>query len=86
VDLRTVDLLARLRLATGARVVHAPRDLWDLIDLCGLREPLALEATAAKPPSPGGKSRREPEPREERLRVEEERQLGDLPAGDLDDL
>jgi len=38
VDLRTVDLLARLRLATGARVVRAPPDLWELLDLCGLRE------------------------------------------------
>jgi hypothetical protein len=63
VDLRTVDLLARLRLATGARVARAPRELWELIDLCGLRETLG-----------------QPEPREERLRVEEERQLGDPPV------
>jgi hypothetical protein len=63
VDLRTVDLLARLRLAAGVRVVHAPRDLWELIDLCGLGETLG-----------------KPEEREERLRVEEERQLGDPPA------
>ena len=68
-DLRTVDLLARLRLATGARVVHAPGELWELIDLCGLREAVG-----------------KPEQREERLGVEEERQLGDLPLRDLDDL
>ena len=68
-DLRTVDLLARLRLAAGARGVHAPGELWELIDLCGLREPLG-----------------QTEGREERLRVEEERQLGDLPLRDLDDL
>jgi hypothetical protein len=37
-DLRIVDLLARLRLRTGARVVRAPRDLWDLLELCGLAE------------------------------------------------
>ena len=37
-DLRLVDLLARLRLATGARVVCAPRELWELLELCGLVE------------------------------------------------
>ena len=37
-DLRLVDLLARLRLATGARVVRAPRELWELLELCGLVE------------------------------------------------
>ena len=30
--------MARLRLRTGARLVRAPRELWDLLDLCGLRE------------------------------------------------
>jgi hypothetical protein len=39
-DLRTVDFLARLRLRTGARLVRAPRELWELIDLCGLVEVL----------------------------------------------
>ena len=38
VDLGTVDALARLRLATGARLVGAPRELWQLLELCGLRE------------------------------------------------
>ena len=38
VDLRTVDLLARLRLGAGVRVVRAPRELWELLELCGLRE------------------------------------------------
>jgi len=37
-DLRTVDFLARLRLDTGARLARAPRELWELLDLCGLRE------------------------------------------------
>ena len=37
-DLRTVDFLARLRLRTGARLVRAPRELWELLDLCGLGE------------------------------------------------
>jgi hypothetical protein len=59
-DLRIVDLLARLRLTTGARVVRAPRELWELLDLCGLVEVVG-----------------KPEDREERLRVEEERQLDD---------
>ena len=35
-DLRTVGFLARLRLRTGARLVRAPRELWELLDLCGL--------------------------------------------------
>jgi hypothetical protein len=50
--LRSIDLLARLRLATGARVVVAPRELWELIDLCGLRDALRLEVSAAGPPAP----------------------------------
>ena len=37
-DLRTVDFVARLRLRTGARLVRAPRELWELLDLCGLVE------------------------------------------------
>jgi len=41
----------------------APRELWELLDLCGLREALGLEATW------------QAEQREEPLRVEEERQL-----------
>jgi hypothetical protein len=79
VDLRTVDLVARLRLATGARVACAPHELWELIDLCGLLDALRLDAPA-EPPSPGRKGSGQAEPREERLRVEEEGQLGD-PAG-----
>jgi hypothetical protein len=59
-DLRTVDLLARLRLRTGARLVRAPRELWELLDLCGLVEVVG-----------------QPEEREQRRRVEEERQLDD---------
>lgn len=69
VDLRAVDLLARLRLAADVRLVSASAELWSLIDLCGLREALG-----------------QTEQREQRLRVEEERQLGDLAADHLDDL
>jgi hypothetical protein len=69
VDLRAVDLLARLRLAADVRVVSASAELWALIELCGLREALG-----------------QPEEREQRLRVEEERHLGDLAADHLDDL
>jgi len=86
VDLRAVDLLARLRLAADVRVVAASAELWALIDLCGLCDVLALEVTAAKPPSPGRRSGGKPEQREQRLRVEEERQLADPPVPDLDDL
>jgi hypothetical protein len=68
VDLGVVDLLARLRLSArrrgyDLRVGQAPRELCELIDLCGLREALG-----------------QTEQREERLRVEEERHLGDQPA------
>jgi hypothetical protein len=62
-DLRAVDFLARLRLRTGARVVRAPRELWELLELCGLREAVG-----------------EPKQREERLGVEEKRQLDDPAA------
>ena len=55
-----VDFVARLRLRAGARLVRAPRELWDLLELCGLREVVG-----------------ETEQREERVRVEEERQLDD---------
>lgn len=86
VDLRAVDLLARLRLAADVRVVSASAELSVLIDLCGLRDALGPEVTAAKPPSPSRKSRGQPEPREQRLRVEEERHFGDPAADHLDDL
>jgi len=36
-----VDVLARLRLRTGARLVAAPREMWELLDLCGLAGALA---------------------------------------------
>ena len=39
-DLRAVDLLARLRLAADVRVVAASAELWALIDLCGLLDAL----------------------------------------------
>jgi hypothetical protein len=68
VDLRAVDLLARLRLAADVRVVAASAELWALIDLCGLGDVLG-----------------KPEQREQGLRVEEERHLGDLPADHLGD-
>jgi hypothetical protein len=71
-DLGTVDLLARLqlrarRLGSELRLRHASAELEELLDLVGLREVL-VEA--------GG----EPEQREQRLGVEEERELGDPPA------
>src|SRR5207248_8249290 len=49
VDLRTVDFLARLRLRTGARLVRAPRELWELLDLCGLDEVVGQYAEREQP-------------------------------------
>jgi hypothetical protein len=72
-DAGAVDALARLQLAASRvgielRLCHASRDLCCLIRFTGLEQVLRVE--------PG----RQAEQREERLRVEEERQLGD-PAG-----
>jgi len=67
VDLRTVDTLARLRLAgkrLGFEVRLTPtEELVELLELAGLVEVLW-----------------KPEEREQPLGVEEERQLGDAPA------
>jgi hypothetical protein len=66
-DLATVDELARLQLAgrrLGFRLrLYAPREVWELIDLAGLRQVI-----------------RQAEEREEPLRLEEERELGDPPV------
>jgi hypothetical protein len=66
-DIRTVDALARIRLA-GKRLGFGVRltpteELLQLLELCGLVEVLG-----------------QAEQREEPLRLEEERQLGDAPA------
>jgi anti-anti-sigma regulatory factor len=71
-DLATIDVLARLQLAarrTGLelRLRHASCELQELIELAGLGEVLRVEA--------GG----QPEEREQRLGVEEERELDDPP-------
>ena len=72
-DVALVDALARLQLEAqrcGLTIVllDAPDDLVELIDLAGLAEvlPLVLQ--------------RQPEEREQRRRVEEERELGDPAA------
>jgi hypothetical protein len=72
-DAVTVDALARLQLAArrvGRRVrLHdASDELLELITFCGLRDVLGVEP------------RRQPEQREEPLRVEEERELSDPPV------
>ena len=72
-DVHVVDALARLQLAAkrrGGRIVlqNASRDLAELVGLMGLADALGLEP------------RRQPEEREERLGVEEERELGEPPA------
>ena len=70
-DALTVDALARLQLAARRAghdlALHGPsRELLELLDLCGLREVLHVEV--------GG----QPEEGEERVGVEEERELDDL--------
>ena len=72
-DLALVEALARLQLEARRAgyaivVAGAPRELAELIELAGLSEVLGLEP------------RREAEEREERLGVEEERDLADPPA------
>ena len=72
-DLATVESLARLKLAarrSGAelRLTRVPAELEELITFLGLAEALGLE--------PRGQA----EEREERLGVEEERELDDPPA------
>ena len=72
-DLGTVDALARLRLAARRsglelRLMHVPDELRELIVFLGLEDALGLE--------PRGQA----EEREERLGVEEERELDDPPA------
>ena len=69
-DLAVVDALARLELQARRAgltlvVAAAPDDLRLLVRFCGLDDALRLEA------------RREPEEREDRIGVEEERELDD---------
>jgi ABC-type transporter Mla MlaB component len=69
-DLVAIDALARLQLGArrngrSLRLNNASRDVHRLLELVGLDEALGLE------------TRREPEQREELLRVEEERELDD---------
>jgi ABC-type transporter Mla MlaB component len=72
-DAAAIDALARLQLAAlrmGAqvRLRHVSRELRCLLEFAGLEEVLGVEPE------------REPEEREERLGVEEERQLPDPPV------
>jgi hypothetical protein len=74
-----VDLLARLEVALrrqgcDLRLQHASAELVDLVVFMGLSDVLRVELE------------RKAEQREEDLRLEEERQLDDLPVGDLDHL
>ena len=69
-DAVTLDALARLQLAArrvgrNVRLREASDELVELITFCGLRDVLGVE-----PPG-------QPEQREERFRLEEERELGD---------
>ena len=72
-ELGIVDALARLQLAARrsgyeVAVTDAPSDLLELIELAGLSDVLGVEPL------------RQPEEREERLGVEEERELPDSAA------
>ena len=72
-DLRTIDALARLQLAArrlglDACILRPSLELEELIAFAGLAGVLRVEP------------QRQAEQREERLGVEEEGQLGDLPA------
>ena len=72
-ELGIVDALARLQVAARrsgyeVAVTEAPCDLLELIELAGLSEVLGVEP------------RRQAEQREERLGVEEERELPDSAA------
>jgi hypothetical protein len=69
-DLLTLDALARLELSARRhgrrlRVVGSSSGLRELIDLCGLSDALGVEP------------RGQPEQREQRVGVEEERELDD---------
>jgi hypothetical protein len=69
-DLRTVEALARLqliarRLGFEVRLCRASTELVELLDFVGLAAVLCVEP------------RRQPEQREQRVSVEEERELGD---------
>ena len=72
-DVHVIDALARLQLAAKRRgcslvLRNASRELAELVGLMGLADVLAVEP------------RRQAEQREERLGVEEERELGEPPA------
>ena len=72
-DAGAIDGLARLQLLArrhgrGDPAVQGAPELQELLDLCGLGDVLGVEVV------------RQTEEREERLGVEEERQLGDPPA------
>ena len=76
-DLAVVDALARLQLearrAGLTLVISDPADDL-LVRLCGLDETLRVQV------------QRQPEQREERRRVEKERELGDPPVDDVEHL
>jgi ABC-type transporter Mla MlaB component len=72
-DAGAIDGLARLQLAakrqgTEIRLCAVPSELRELLALCGLGDVLCVEVAG------------QAEQREERVGVEEERQLGDLPT------
>jgi hypothetical protein len=90
-DIHTVDALARLQLQAvqaGRRICfdRASADLRALVELCGLATTLPTTPAGSTESSLGVESGRQPEQREEPLRVEEERDRGDALAVELQDL
>jgi ABC-type transporter Mla MlaB component len=87
-DVTAVDALARLQLAarrSGCRITlqGVGPELWDLLELMGLRDVLP----ACGPSNASAfEAVRQPEEREEPLRVEEEADPGDASVADLEDL
>jgi hypothetical protein len=72
-DVAAVEALARLQLGARRQGVElrlsgASRELWELLAFCGLAAVLGVE------------TERQPEEREDRLGLEEERHPGDPPA------
>jgi ABC-type transporter Mla MlaB component len=88
-DIGAVDALARLQLAarrSGCRIAlqGVPPAMSDLLELMGLTDVLPCgEATSSRSAL---EARRQPEQREEPLRVEEEADPGDPAVADLEDL
>jgi hypothetical protein len=87
-DLATVDHLCRIafharRLGLRLRLRGVSDELHELLELAGVCGVCGCDAPAGRLRV---EAQRQPEEREELLRVEEERDAGDAPIGELEDL